>query len=42
MKICKEQTPEVTKLTETHEVSCWLQNPMSPKVHSSFLSGGEK
>ncbi len=42
MKICKEQMPEVTKLTETHEVSCWLQDPMSPKVHSSFLSGGEK
>ena len=42
MKICKEQMPEVTKLTETHEVSCWLQDTMAPKVHSSFLSGGEK
>lgn len=42
MKICKEQMPGVTKLTQTHEVSCWLQDPMSPKVHSSFLSGGEE
>ncbi|WP_251860957.1 ABC transporter ATP-binding protein [Clostridium sp. Marseille-Q2269] len=42
MKICKEQIPDLTKLTETHEVLCWLQHPMAQKMNNSFLSGGDK
>lgn len=42
MKICKEQIPDLTKLTETHEVLCWLQHPMAQKTNNSFLSGGDK
>lgn len=32
MRICKEEEPEVTRLSETHEVSCWLKNPGAPRV----------
>ncbi|MCY6960365.1 MULTISPECIES: ABC transporter ATP-binding protein [Clostridium] len=42
MKICKEQMPEATKLTDTHEVSCWLQHPMAPKVETPVGIGGAK
>ncbi|KYH35556.1 oligopeptide transport ATP-binding protein OppD [Clostridium tepidiprofundi DSM 19306] len=32
MDICKEAVPEVTKITDTHSVSCWLKHPYAPKV----------
>lgn len=32
MQICKEAMPEVTNVTESHRVSCWLQHPNAPKV----------
>lgn len=32
MKICKEMAPEVTTLSETHDVACWLQHQDAPKV----------
>lgn len=32
MRVCREEEPGVTKLSETHEVSCWLQDPGAPKV----------
>ncbi|GAA0784569.1 ABC transporter ATP-binding protein [Hathewaya limosa] len=32
MDICKEMMPEVSKISDTHEVSCWLQHPYAPKV----------
>ncbi|AWZ49162.1 peptide ABC transporter ATP-binding protein [Clostridiaceae bacterium 14S0207] len=32
MDICKEIMPEVSKISDTHEVSCWLQHPYAPKV----------
>ena len=32
MEICKEVMPEATKISDTHGVSCWLQNPLAPKV----------
>lgn len=34
MQVCKEENPEVTVLSGTHEVSCWLQHPEAPKVES--------
>lgn len=40
MEICKEEMPEVTKLTETHEVQCWLQHPLAPKVETPKFEGG--
>jgi oligopeptide transport system ATP-binding protein len=32
MQICKEEKPEITKLSDSHEVSCWLKNAGAPKV----------
>lgn len=36
MPICKEEMPQETSLTETHQVSCWLQHPDAPKVKSFY------
>ncbi|AKA68720.1 ABC transporter ATP-binding protein [Clostridium scatologenes] len=38
MQICKEELPEYTKVSETHEVACWLQHPDAPKVEYPLLS----
>lgn len=32
MQICKEEAPEVTKISDSHEVSCWLKNPNAPQI----------
>ena len=32
MQICREEMPEVTTLSENHEVCCWLKHSMAPKV----------
>ncbi|CAM2776109.1 ABC transporter ATP-binding protein [Hathewaya histolytica] len=32
MDICKQAMPDTTKLSDTHEASCWLQHPYAPKV----------
>ena len=32
MPICKERMPEETALSDTHQVSCWLQHPSAPVV----------
>lgn len=32
MAICEQQHPGCTALTESHSVSCWLQDPRAPKV----------
>jgi oligopeptide transport system ATP-binding protein len=42
MAICKEEMPEDTKLSETHEVTCWLQHPYAPKVEKPIGFGGAK
>ncbi len=39
MPICRQTPPDMTTLTDTHSVSCWLQHPMAPKA--VFKSGGE-
>lgn len=39
MNVCKECMPEVTKLTDTHEVSCWLKHPKAPKVKNPIVGG---
>lgn len=39
MPICKEAMPEVTKMTENHEVSCWLKHPLAPKVERTLAGG---
>ncbi|EJO5349102.1 ABC transporter ATP-binding protein [Clostridium botulinum] len=41
MEICEKNMPKVTKLTETHKVSCWLQHSIEPKIYSASLFGGE-
>ncbi|WP_102399959.1 ABC transporter ATP-binding protein [Haloimpatiens massiliensis] len=42
MPICREEMPQVTKLSETHEVACWLNHPLAPKVESPIKAGGVK
>ena len=32
MDICRDVMPEVTDISETHKVSCWLKHPYAPKV----------
>ncbi|MBZ9624962.1 ABC transporter ATP-binding protein [Clostridium sp. FP2] len=42
MQICREEMPEVTTLSENHEVCCWLKHSMAPKVDiPEALRGGE-
>ena len=40
MEICKEQLPAVTKISDTHEASCWLHHPYAPKVNIPIGVGG--
>lgn len=42
MPICKEAMPEATKLSDTHEVQCWLKHPLAPKVELPLGVGGAK
>ncbi|MBU3189876.1 ABC transporter ATP-binding protein [Clostridium bowmanii] len=32
MQICREEMPEVTTLSENHEVCCWLKHSMAPNI----------
>ncbi|MBC2582769.1 ABC transporter ATP-binding protein [Clostridium sp. DJ247] len=40
MQICREEVPKVTKLSETHEVQCWLKHEYAPKVQLPAGIGG--
>ncbi|MBX4263880.1 ABC transporter ATP-binding protein [Clostridium estertheticum] len=42
MEICKQEMPEATIITGTHEALCWLQHPNAPKVELPFEIGGAK
>ncbi len=42
MKICKKQMPEATKISGTHETSCWLQHSQAPKINISEEIRGEQ
>ncbi|MBA4542088.1 ABC transporter ATP-binding protein [Thermoactinomyces daqus] len=43
MKICKEQMPERTDISSTHQVACWLEHPMAPDVKPPVAAvGGTK
>jgi len=39
MRICREAMPEVTTISETQSVSCWLQHPQAPKVNIHKVEG---
>ena len=41
MQICHEVMPEVTKISETQYVSCWLQHPLAPQINMSEALGGK-
>jgi len=41
MEICKQEMPEATIITESHQALCWLQHPNAPKVEVPFGIGGE-
>jgi oligopeptide transport system ATP-binding protein len=40
MEACLEMMPEVTTISDTHSVSCWLMHPDAPKIESTFAGGG--
>lgn len=42
MEICHEAMPEVTKISETQDVSCWLQHPQAPQIDMNEMLGGGK
>ncbi|WP_124726669.1 ABC transporter ATP-binding protein [Staphylospora marina] len=42
MKICTEQMPDTTQVSETHQVACWLEHPMAPKVDPPAAAAGGK
>lgn len=42
MPICREMEPPVTKMSETHSVSCWLKHENAPKIEIPDFTGGEK
>ncbi|WP_010293100.1 ABC transporter ATP-binding protein [Clostridium senegalense] len=43
MGICREAMPEVTVISDTHEVACWLKHSMAPKVEvPEVLKRGEE
>lgn len=42
MKVCTEYMPEMTDLSSTHQVACWLEHPMAPKANKhTGRNGGE-
>lgn len=42
MKVCLEYMPEITDLSSTHQVACWLEHPMAPKTDKhTGRNGGE-
>ncbi|PRR76849.1 Oligopeptide transport ATP-binding protein OppD [Clostridium liquoris] len=42
MQICRDEMPEITKISDTHSVQCWLQHPLAPKVEVPQAIGGAK
>jgi oligopeptide transport system ATP-binding protein len=42
MKVCLEQKPEVTKLSEKHQASCWLLHPNAPKIDGYLACKGRE
>ncbi|QKG83765.1 ABC transporter ATP-binding protein [Kroppenstedtia pulmonis] len=44
MKICKIELPETTDCSDTHQVACWLEHPLSPDVSAPYemVGGGCK
>ncbi len=40
MEICKQEMPEATIISDTHQASCWLQHANAPKVEVPFEIGG--
>lgn len=42
MKICREQMPGVTKISSTHEASCWLQHSQAPRINIAEGIRGEQ
>ncbi|MED4601118.1 ABC transporter ATP-binding protein [Paenibacillus validus] len=40
MKVCLENDPEQTPLSETHAAACWLLHPDAPKVERPLETGG--
>lgn len=42
MSICKEKMPQETVLSDSHQVSCWLEHEMAPEVTRPVVVGGDE
>lgn len=40
MKVCVDNMPDTTSVSGTHQVACWLDHPMAPKVQPPAIVGG--
>lgn len=42
MKVCTEYMPDMTEVSDSHKVACWLEHPMAPKVEPpAAVTGGK-
>ena len=41
MQICKDQMPEISTVSDTQQVSCWLQHSLAPKINLQEAFRGE-
>lgn len=43
MEVCKDTQPDVTVISDTQEVSCWLKHPLAPDIGTpeELVNGGE-
>lgn len=41
MSICREEAPQMTAMSATHSISCWLQHENAPKVLSPLKGRGD-
>ncbi|WDV45496.1 ABC transporter ATP-binding protein [Clostridiaceae bacterium M8S5] len=41
MPICREELPDITQISDSHLVRCWLKHSKAPKVNIPKMAGGE-
>lgn len=40
MRVCKMAQPELTHMTQQHQVQCWLKHPLAPPIGAPALAKG--
>ncbi|WP_163969520.1 ABC transporter ATP-binding protein [Oceanobacillus halotolerans] len=41
MKVCHDHVPDKEQVSETHSVSCWLQDERAPRIKQPDFTGGD-